>query len=51
MNSSDIICAKPDCGKEAKLQCPTCIKLEIKENSHFCNQVKNIRLFLTIMSH
>ncbi|KAL4239997.1 Methionine aminopeptidase 1 [Mactra antiquata] len=31
------ICETPDCGKEAKLQCPTCIKLGIA-GSFFCDQ-------------
>eukprot|EP01132_Coremiostelium_polycephalum_P004277 gene4277-5351_t len=36
---SNNICASPNCGKEAKLQCPTCIKLkQTKYPSHFCSQ-------------
>jgi len=30
------ICATPNCGKQATLQCPTCIKLGVK--SYFCSQ-------------
>jgi hypothetical protein len=30
------ICATPQCGKPATLQCPTCIKFNIK--SYFCSQ-------------
>ena len=30
-------CETPGCEKAAKLQCPTCIKLEIK-GSFFCSQ-------------
>ena len=30
-------CETPGCDKAAKLQCPTCIKLEIK-GSYFCSQ-------------
>eukprot|EP01132_Coremiostelium_polycephalum_P006259 gene6259-7796_t len=34
------VCASPNCGKEAKLQCPTCIKLDKSSDSysHFCSQ-------------
>lgn len=32
------VCATPGCGKVAAMQCPTCIKLEIVEGSHFCTQ-------------
>jgi len=31
------ICQTPDCQKEAKLQCPTCVKLDIK-GMYFCDQ-------------
>ncbi|KAI9312688.1 hypothetical protein BX666DRAFT_812579 [Dichotomocladium elegans] len=31
------ICQTPDCGKPAKLQCPTCLKLGI-DGSFFCSQ-------------
>ncbi|XP_018010054.1 methionine aminopeptidase 1 [Hyalella azteca] len=31
------LCETPNCGLEAKLQCPTCIKLDIK-GSYFCSQ-------------
>lgn len=31
------LCETPNCGEVAKLQCPTCIKLEIK-GSFFCSQ-------------
>ena len=31
------ICESPGCQAEARLQCPTCIKLEIK-GSFFCSQ-------------
>ncbi|KYQ90527.1 methionine aminopeptidase 1 [Tieghemostelium lacteum] len=31
-------CSYPACEKEAKLQCPTCLKLKIDNNSHFCSQ-------------
>ena len=31
-------CETEDCSKEAKLQCPTCIKLGI-QGSYFCSQV------------
>ncbi|KAF7732358.1 Methionine aminopeptidase 1 [Apophysomyces ossiformis] len=34
---SDKVCQTPGCGKPAKLQCPTCIKLKI-EGSFFCSQ-------------
>lgn len=27
-----------DCGQEAKMQCPTCIKLSLSEGSFFCSQ-------------
>ena len=30
-------CETPGCDEAAKLQCPTCIKLEIK-GSYFCSQ-------------
>lgn len=33
------ICQTLNCGKLASLQCPTCLKLGIKDESHFCNQV------------
>ena len=33
----DKLCETPGCDKEAKLQCPTCIKLAI-EGSFFCSQ-------------
>ena len=35
-----MLCATKHCGKPAKLQCPTCIKLNIssKTPSHFCSQ-------------
>ena len=36
---SDYACETINCGKPAKLQCPTCIKLGIKHGSHFCSQV------------
>ncbi len=36
---SSQICQTLNCGKQASLQCPTCIKLGIKEESHFCTQV------------
>lgn len=31
------VCQSPGCGKPAKLQCPTCLKLKI-EGSFFCSQ-------------
>lgn len=31
------LCISPDCGKDAGLHCPTCIKLGIK-GSYFCDQ-------------
>lgn len=34
----DRICDSPGCGKPAKLQCPTCIKLCLA-SSYFCDQV------------
>lgn len=30
-------CETPNCGKDATLQCPTCLKLGIP-GSYFCNQ-------------
>lgn len=30
-------CATPDCSKQATMQCPTCIKLEL-EATYFCDQ-------------
>lgn len=30
-------CETPDCGKNATLQCPTCLKIGI-QGSYFCNQ-------------
>ena len=35
--AGDNLCETSGCDKEAKLQCPTCIKLEI-EGSFFCSQ-------------
>ena len=35
------LCETPGCNKEARLQCPTCIKLGI-EGSFFCNQVNSL---------
>ena len=35
----DYLCQTLNCGKPANLQCPTCLKLGIKEQSHFCSQV------------
>ena len=35
--SKDQICTSPNCKEAAKLQCPTCIKLNIK-GSYFCSQ-------------
>lgn len=32
------VCASPNCGKAAKLRCPTCIKLHLSD-SYFCSQV------------
>ena len=32
------VCQTLNCGKPASLQCPTCIKLGIKDESHFCDQ-------------
>lgn len=32
------ICSTPNCGKEAKLRCPNCIKLLIKKESFFCGK-------------
>ncbi|XP_062509464.1 methionine aminopeptidase 1-like [Corticium candelabrum] len=37
MASAGHVCETPGCGKPSKLQCPTCIKLEIN-NSYFCSQ-------------
>jgi methionyl aminopeptidase len=37
-SSAGHICQTPNCGKPASLQCPTCIKLGIKDESHFCDQ-------------
>lgn len=31
-------CATPDCFKPATLQCPTCLKMGIQNNSFFCSQ-------------
>uniref|UniRef100_A0A9J2P1A9 Methionine aminopeptidase n=1 Tax=Ascaris lumbricoides TaxID=6252 RepID=A0A9J2P1A9_ASCLU len=31
------VCASPNCGKAAKLRCPTCIKLHLSD-SYFCSQ-------------
>ena len=35
--SAETLCETPGCKLEARLQCPTCIKLEIK-GSFFCSQ-------------
>ncbi|KAI9503669.1 Methionine aminopeptidase 1 [Coemansia spiralis] len=32
------LCNTEGCGKPAKLQCPTCVKLELKGPSYFCSQ-------------
>ena len=42
--SNSHICQTINCGKPASLQCPTCIKLGIKDESHFCTQVKINRI-------
>lgn len=31
-------CAALNCDKEAKLRCPECLKLKIKDNSYFCGK-------------
>eukprot|EP00294_Goniomonas_avonlea_P013672 CAMPEP_0114560530 /NCGR_PEP_ID=MMETSP0114-20121206/11508_1 /TAXON_ID=31324 /ORGANISM="Goniomonas sp, Strain m" /LENGTH=372 /DNA_ID=CAMNT_0001746081 /DNA_START=17 /DNA_END=1135 /DNA_ORIENTATION=- len=38
MTAEDAKCATPGCGKPATLTCPTCKKLSIVEDSHFCSQ-------------
>jgi hypothetical protein len=38
------VCETPGCDKEAKLQCPTCIKLMI-QGSFFCSQVLECSLW------
>lgn len=37
MDAQGQVCKSPNCGKPAKLQCPTCLKLKI-EGSFFCSQ-------------
>lgn len=37
MSAAGTLCESPGCKLEARLQCPTCIKLEIK-GSFFCSQ-------------
>lgn len=32
------LCDTPGCGKPSKLRCPTCVKANVKEGSHFCSQ-------------
>jgi len=44
------ICETLSCGKPAKLQCPTCIKLNI-QGSFFCEQVKNICFLICYDPH
>eukprot|EP00041_Stephanoeca_diplocostata_P007824 m.112874 g.112874 ORF g.112874 m.112874 type:complete len:392 (+) comp17048_c0_seq1:42-1217(+) len=31
-------CSSENCNEPAKMQCPSCVKLDIKEGSHFCAQ-------------
>eukprot|EP00042_Codosiga_hollandica_P023066 m.89360 g.89360 ORF g.89360 m.89360 type:complete len:179 (+) comp51032_c0_seq4:20-556(+) len=38
MATSTKSCSTPGCSAEASLQCPTCLKLGIKDGSFFCNQ-------------
>ena len=35
---SSLKCANPECPKESKFKCPTCIELNIKVNCLFCSQ-------------
>lgn len=37
---NQIMCDTIGCGNVSKLRCPTCIKLNIKEGSNFCSQVR-----------
>ena len=37
MEENNTTCETPGCSKDAKLQCPTCIKLQI-QGSFFCSQ-------------
>lgn len=38
------MCGTPGCANVARLRCPTCIKLKLKD-SFFCSQVLHLRSF------